>query len=202
MVVGDAYYTAKNELFTAEQHALRHNHFQVHVDHPYKYLLHMVGTLLDGQLGVTAGGRSDSHVTDGDRWQPHAETHNGSSPAPPAAAEQGHGERGESSAMSSVARVAVTLLHDALTATAVGCEQEPEILAAAAVVAALQLVEAASSSSSSGGGGVAAAGPGWDAAAIAERLVAATGLSAERVATLAVHLIQLSRSLAEAITGG
>jgi len=187
VLVGDAYYAAKDALFTAEQHALRYNHFQVHVAHPYKYLLHMAHTLLVGEAGGSTRGGGEGGGGGGASGGTEAQHHQSISISPPPPSTACVSEQQRASA---VVRVAITLLHDVLTVTALGVEEAPEMLAAAGLVAALQLVQEASSLHGSGGG--------FDAAAKSGELAAATGLAPDGVGRLAVRMLQLARALAAA----
>ncbi|KAI8476094.1 MAG: hypothetical protein J3K34DRAFT_513942 [Monoraphidium minutum] len=175
VAVGDAYYAAKDALFVGEQHALRHNRFRVHVSHPYKHALHMARALLGG--GAPGARRRSSDGGGG----------GGVAGGAAAAADAG-----------AVARVALCLLHDGLTAAGLGAEDEgagaaPEALAAAAVVAALELLE---------GGGPPPGGGCGSAAARGAALVAAAGLPAAEVGRLALALLGVQAQLRHALAGG
>lgn len=170
VLVGDAYYGAKDALFTAEQHVLRLNRFRVHVAHAYKHLEHMAHTLLGaGCSGGGGGGRGGSGASGGLARAAGGSRHSSGSgeeprgtgarlTGPPAwdqpfggdsGGSGGGGGRavsGGSAAMSRAtadlaARAGMALLHDVLTITALGAIEAPEALAAAALVAALALVE-------------------------------------------------------------
>ncbi|KIY96986.1 hypothetical protein MNEG_10974, partial [Monoraphidium neglectum] len=189
VLVGDAYYAAKQQLFVAEQHALRHNHFVVDVLHPHKHVMHMARCLLGGSCGGVSSGQQQRRLSfDGGSGGWHdggADGHCGGS--------DGYEMAGDAP---DVARVAVCLLHDALTATGLGAEETtaPETLAAAALVAALQLLAAepppAAGSLAGGEGSRAAA-----AAARAAALVSATGLPPAEVSRLALALLQVPQAL-------
>lgn len=246
VLVGDAYYAAKDHMFMAEQHVLRHNRFQIDVRHPYKHLLHMARTLLSegdphgGGGGWQApdggrGGRGDSGDGGGggsagshDRWHSHDSGRGGGGSGGRDA--EGPQEAADVAAdAGAVARVAVCLLFDVLTATPLGAAQgpEPEVVAAAALVAAMQLLEVAWAPSGARDGGAAArlgsrgSGDGgsrrssrWDggldgaggrcaapqsAAARGTTLVEAAGLSHSEVGSLALEMLRAQRELREAL---
>lgn len=127
VLVGDAYYAAKEQLFVAEQHVLRHNHFVVHVEHPYKHALHMAHTLLRGD-GDGDGCRTSSGAR-----------RNSSGGGGGGGADGGNGGC-TGVDITSVVRCAVCMLHDVLTATVMWDSEPPEALAAGALVAAMQLL--------------------------------------------------------------
>jgi hypothetical protein len=207
VLVGDDYYAAKQRLFTAEQHALRHARFEVHVDHPYRHALHMAAALLPPREGEAPGGGGGGPAAGGgggggERARRASDGGRGGGGERARRASDGGGGNGgqeegpvgparAAGDAGAVARAAVALLHDALTATRVGAgaARPPEVLAAASLVAALHLLEG----EGGGGGGGGEGGAGARAAALVE----AAGLHAREVGALALALLRLARGLRE-----
>jgi hypothetical protein len=130
LVVGDAYYAAKQRLFHAEQVVLRLMRFELGSAQPHKHLLNLCRTL----SGVQDGGSGGRAVAPG----------NSAAQQAPAAGQHTAGRHGAAAAdgaalQDSVVCMALGVLNDALAYTTLACSTDPGVLAAAALQHALQL---------------------------------------------------------------